>query len=289
MVFILGTGDAGERCCGCDRETAGPCGDARLPTLVCRTAEVGLSKCGFFEFTGYESDPPKVYLTSTLAGVITLASTTPTCIDCQSQVVYSFSGSGDYTRPACSFTDTRTQQIDSYDLDCVNISSTTSNAVSDVSAPDCVTESFTSDVHTLTGAGCSTTSNCTGTATNTLSNEYTTAQLKSDVEALTVSFTGPFDDACSAFLDISVDEISISRQELQYKFTWPFSLTASRYSCYRIDWSEVFTPDSGSVVTTPRYYVWNGTDTETPVYSISAPTSYGTVVVTAVSSSCSCV
>lgn len=287
MVFILGTGDAGERCCGCDRETAGPCGDARLPTLVCRTAEVGLSKCGFFEFTGYESDPPKVYLTSTLAGAITLASTTPTCDDCVAYNAYSFYGTGEYTRPDCSSTDTRTGQIDSSD-DCISITSTVTFSVSDISVPDCVTESFTSDVHTLTGAGCSTTLNCTGTATNTLSNEYTTAQLKSDVEALTVSFTGPFDDACSAFLDLSADEISISRQELQYKFTWPFSLTATRYSCYRIDWSEVFTPDAGSVVTTPRYYVWNGTDTETPIYSISAPTSYGTVVVTAISASCYC-
>lgn len=296
MVYILGTGDAGKRCCGCDRggstpEALSPCGDARLPTLRCRTAGVGLNKDGFYEFAGYESTPPKVYLTSTLSGTLTSQSVTPSCSDCEAQVIYTWTGAAVYSSTAGLLSDTREGKIDAYLLDCSTLDSSVTFQAGDVALNDyyCFNNTFSSYIHTISGQGCCTTINSSGTATNTLSDEYTTAQLKSNIEALTVSFTGPFADDCEAFLILGNNELSITRQELQYKFDWPFSLTATRYSCYRIDWSEVFTPDSGSVVTTPRHYLWNGTDTETPVYSISAPTSYGTVVVTAISASCSCV
>ena len=293
-IMIVGTGATFTRCCGCRNDE--PCGTPWEASIACRSAEASLTKCGFEEWPGYESTPPKIYLLSTIEGTLYAESTDNNCQDCETRIVYNYSGSASYQRISCSFGNNRTLATAQYYPDCTTLQETSSGSVSDIGfTPDTFfPNSYTSTIHSVTGAGCVDTGTAQeayyyGTATNTLSNEYTTADLLDDVDSELPDFSGDFGTPCEpAVYDITSDELTITKRKIQYKFTWPISLTASLYSCYKIEWAEVFTPESGSVVTTARSYQWNGTDIETPVYTIDVPTYQGTTVVTSITTSCAC-
>ncbi len=290
-IMIVGTGATFTRCCGCRNDE--PCGTPWEAVLACRSAEASLTKCGFEEWPGYESTPPKIYLTSTLAGTLYAENTDNNCQTCETRIVYNYSGSASYQRISCSYGDGRTVAVDNYSPDCSTLSSSSSSQATDVSL-SFFTDSYTSTIHSVTGTGCVDSGTAQeayyhGSAENVLSNEYTTADLLDDVDSELPDFSGDFGTPCEAAIyDITSDELTITKRKIQYKFTWPISLTASLYSCYKIEWAEVFTPESGSVVTTSKSYQWNGTDTETPVYTIDVPTYQGTTVVTSITTSCAC-
>lgn len=287
-IVILGTGDAANRCCGCG---ADPCDGAQDALPVFRTVEASLSKCGHTEWPGYESTPPKYYLTNTLSGTQTAEQTTTDCVTCNTKIIYAWSGGTSFTAPSCSYvSETGQVQVDQYDNDCDNLTTSATAPAGDVfeGVPG-FTDSYSSTVHTSTGDGCLTNNQYIGTATNTLSDEYSTLMLEGFVDAALPAFSGDFNAGTStALFDLSSDEVTCTKRGVQYKLQWAQSLTAIRASCYKIEWAEVFTPESGSVVTTSRSYLWNGSDTETPVYTINPPATQGSVAVTAITTSCSC-
>lgn len=288
-TFIRGTGDSSQRCCGCGSRS-NPCDNPPSATLVCRTASASLTKCGFNEWTGYVSTPPKIYRTSTLGGTQTARQTSSGCTICNSLISYVFSGSSTYTRLSCSVTDSRQVVVYEYATNCSTLTNTNTLTASDVGLLG-FTDSYTSTVHTSTGPGCVAGTpeyDFIGTATNTLSNEYTTSDLSDDVSTNLPYFSGPFSDAyCTgAYYDISSDELTITKRKMEYKFTLP---SLSGYSCYKLTWDEVFTPEGGgSTTVTSKSYLWNGTDTETSVYTINVPANQGTTVVSNITASCSC-
>ena len=269
--------------------------------LYGRISEAGLTKCGWTEY-GTASSPPKYYLIKTLSGGFTQLryGADSTCSNCVGGEVITYSGSctySDLTNPvACSLNTATETSSDFLDTDCSTVSS------SSTGSPGCYiyipfsgafTESSTSTQLTVQGNN-----TCTdipgqgyqiwsGSAYETLSDEYTTSELSDNVTSILPAFSGtystPFNFA--AAYDISSDETTIFKTRIQYKFELP-SLTG--YSCFQLTWSEKFTPDSGSPVYTSFTYNWNGSDTETPVYEIAVPTYVGETTVVSVAQSCSC-
>lgn len=290
-TYIRGTGDSDSKCCGCGGRDF-PCSPFPESNLECRTASASLTKCGFYEWTGYVSNPPKVYRTSTLSGTLTTKTMSSFCIDCNSQIIYAYSGNQTISRIACSGVDYRQVQITQYLYDCIGLSSSSTVYAVDVGGVG-YNDSYTSTVHTATGSGCQTSSagafEYTGTATNTLSDEYTTAELYSDVVSQIPSFSGSFSGPASctgAYYDTTSDELTITMRKMEYRFVLP---TLTGYSCYKISWNETFTPEGGgSATVTPKSYVWNGSDTVTPTYTIDVPQNQGTTTVTDISFSCVC-
>ncbi|NBW38511.1 MAG: hypothetical protein EBR30_26525 [Cytophagia bacterium] len=290
-TFIRGTGDSSQRCCGCGSRS-NPCDSPPTSYLECRTAEASITKCGFSEFAGYVSTPPKIYRKSTLQGTATAEQTSSSCLSCNTKITYTYSGSLTISKTTCTGTDGRQVVITPYTTNCTTPDPSSTNGASDVGPLAGFTDSYLPTVHTITGTGCQ-----PGTpeyyysagGTNTLSTEWTTAELETDVYNAIPAFSGSFSGgvACSgAYYDKTSDELTITKRKMEYKFVLP---TLTGYSCYKITWNETFTPEGGgSTTVTAKSYIWNGTDTETPVYTIDVPAAQGTTTVTDVSVSCSC-
>ena len=128
-----------------------------------------------------------------------------------------------------------------------------------------------------------------GVPTSTLSSEYTTALLTSDAVAAVGSYTGFATGTVGvtpiASFDLDGDELTASVKEGEYYFLLP---TLTGASCYKLEWNETFTPESGSPTTTARSYLWNGTDTVTSTRSISVPGTQGTTTITDLVASFAC-
>jgi len=296
-IFIKGLGDNG--CCECGGRDD-PCDGPPAPTLVCRTSEATLSKCGFTEY-GTGSVPLRYYLDKTLSGSMTLELLDTNCGPCIGKHVYSYSGVCTWDSVVC--TAYRSGQIaDNYYNDCINLTNTNTfttcelNVNGVVAYPNdtnCLSINETNTQYQLVG----TNSCCTpgtnsvrysGTISETLSNEYTNAVLSANVSAALPTYSGSFSSAnCQgALYDLSSGELTMTKRKTEYKFTIP-SLTG--YSCYRITWVERFAPEAGgSPTNTALTYVWNGTDTETPVYELEVPDIQGSTEVVSVVADCFC-
>ena len=117
----------------------------------------------------------------------------------------------------------------------------------------------------------------TGTGRDSLGTEYTTAMLEANTIASLPSYPGTFSGTCSSLFDLDVDEVTFTVRRFKYKFILP-DLTG--FDCYKLTWMEGATAKS---------YLWNGTDTETPVYGpVLEPASNGTVGITSVVATCDC-
>jgi len=302
-TFIKGTGSSTSKCCGCGGR--GPCGGPPESLLVCRTAEASITKCGFNEWSGYVSSPPRIYLKKTLGGSITAEIGADNCAICNSKVQYVYSGYLEITKASCPTISSDTTQLVTYNytLDCINITTINVNSGSQSISTGSATfpDTYTSTVHTITGVGClgggiGTPSNdFYGSATETLSNEWTTAELETDVANAIPAYSGPFLSGvyCSGgYYDKTTDELTITKRKMVYKFNLPNFLGVSLltgYSCYKIMWDEIFTPKGGgATTTTSQSYVWDGSATETPTYEINVPTLQGTTIVDNISYSCTC-
>jgi hypothetical protein len=270
---------------GCDCPCGpDPCTPATAPdpTLKCDSISATKTKCGFPEWSGYESNPPKIYLTCTLSGSVTFETNSASDCSgsCESKIVHTWSGSCAYSRSDCSFSSSSSYTVDTFDP-CDNLqSSVTTDPCPDLddSLSSGVTNSYNSTVHTLTGDGCYAANfNASGSATATLSDEYTTTALISDVEAALPAYPGTWAGTCGAYRDLSSDEMTYTIRRFKYKFQLP-DLTG--YNCYRITWNE------GS---TPMSYQWDGVATETPEYGpINEPASNGTIDITNIVATCTC-
>lgn len=302
-TFIKGTGSATGKCCGCGGRT--PCDGPPASYLQCRTAEASITKCGYGEWTGYVSTPPRIYLKMTLAGSITAEDGFDDCAVCNSKLEYVYSGYTEFTKVSCPTVATDTTQLVTYayNFDCINITTTNVNSGNQGLGNGSTTfpDTYTSTVHTITGVGClgggigSPSDNFYGSATETLSDEWTTAALEADVTAAIPAYSGSFTlvSCTGSYYDKTSDELTITKRKMEYKFALPGVGGVSwltGYSCYKIMWDEVFTPKGGgsTTVLTSRTYTWNGSDTETPVYEIDVPASEGTITVENITYSCTC-
>jgi hypothetical protein len=293
-TFIKGVGDNG--CCGCRTD---PC-VVPQPTLYVDSISASHTKCGYDEF-GTASTPPKVYSTKSQSGGLTNVNYLGSGYYYTNQ----WGGSVSVDRFNC------TENSDSRYLT-VSVSGGCTYSTT-VYGTDCKMDY--DGVYPYSGAnanglfvwgvGCSypwfvqQLFGCSGpTVINTtqkkfalascdpgggydvtldLSTEYTTSLLISDTESLLPSWPNTFSSGyTSSYRNLTNDELTYTIRRIKYKFQLP---TLTGYSCYKITWFE------GS---TAKSYLWNGTDTETPVYTLNEPLTNGTVSVNTVVASCSC-
>jgi hypothetical protein len=299
-TFIKGT-DCSGGCPGCTNDPCAPTPAAPAPTLLCDSISASATKCGHDEF-GTPSSPPKKYLVKTQSGGLTdsvyLSGYTYT---------NTWSGAVTFSRSGCSSSDTRqldvtvsgtcsasisltgaSGQIEAgagpnglqmWDVDC---SGSTAVALYGCSGPTVVSttvKEYASPPCGSAGAGGS-------TVTLTLSDEYTTAQLISDVVAALPSYPGTWVGTCSSFRDLESDELTYTIRRFKYKFQLP-DLTG--FTCYKITWNELFTPAVGSpYILNNRVYDWNGLASETGEWEIDEQAVNGSVTITDIAVSCEC-
>lgn len=252
------------------------------PGLLCRTASASKTKCGYAEY-GTPSSPPKRYLVRTLSGMVwAMQQVGAGCTgDCAEYAEETYSGTCSYSRPGCGSPTVAGNLNVKVWQPCDTLDSNADVAVcSVVSGFGGLAETLTLTTRTLSGVGCGgpfASDSKGGSATETLSSEYTTALLGGDVDAAIPSFSGSYGSyGCSAFYDLTTDELTATKRALQYKFTIPSGLTG----CYKLTWVERFTPEGGGSPTdTAKSYLWDGTATETPAYTISAPAAQGTTTI----------
>ncbi len=237
--------------------------------IACDTVSASKSKCGFAEF-GTPSSPPKRYVTATLvqtcANTHTGASGSFTCYinqaglfscpttlsgegdSCAGDIIFNCNGSGpnELCDDLCN---------DCGDFDCSYASTTQQLCVATVC--------FGGDG--LPGKSYS--------QTTTLSNEYDSATLKSNVIAALPAFDGVYDDTCSATYNLSNDETSFTLSRCKYviNFNQPLCLGAV------VHWIERFTPSiGGSSTDVQRSYAASGGETQIGPFTIPDPTDNGT-------------
>jgi 3D (Asp-Asp-Asp) domain-containing protein len=109
----------------------------------------------------------------------------------------------------------------------------------------------------------------------TLSNEYTTAMLKSNTVAALPPYPGTFSGTCSAYRNLSSDKTSYAIRRLKYKFTFPAAVQP-----FTIHWVERFTPDDGGppTDTSKSELIPVGATTST-VRKVLEPSSNGTITI----------
>ncbi len=243
-----------------------------MPTLKIDIITASKTKCGYDEFSGYVSSPPKIYLTKTFAGDARRTEyALSSCFTCHDFERWVYSGSNSYSRPSCTETKSasaaRHTETNPSTNDCTDHLDSTYSAFDDIltatisglSVGTAFGESFSATEHRLTGifVSCDTATNQRTSGTDitcTLSAEYTTTTLISDVQAaLPASYPGTFAGTGTsvAVTQLTTDELTYSEQRGKYKWVLP-SLTG--IGSYSFTWKE------GGV---SKSYTWNGTDTET--------------------------
>jgi len=244
-----------------------------LPTLICDSIESSQSKCGYQEWPGHESTPPKMYLRRTFSGSI-INRTYDSGVDCTGTYTESVSSYGGYCEidsgVNCGVTLHDGLTIDGVSIGCGDSFANPCDAV------ECVPV-ITGTTFTITGDNtCRTASEYYGTAADTLSLEYATSDLIANTVAALPAYPGTWDGTCSAYRDLSTDEMTYTVRRFKYKFTLP---TMTGCTSYAISWLEGATAKS---------YTWDGFATETGEYTVSEPGSNGTTAITAFAVTCLC-
>lgn len=204
-------------------------------TVNYRSRSASKTKCGFDEWAGFESSPPKVYLTKTQSGSITYTS------GADSRTT-TWNGAVAYSRPACgSPSDSRSVNVVDtfYDPDCnVTINAPDSFAFADAAGGVSPQGNYVYEIIGCSGSptvffgpadsgiGTSSTTKTiaadqtgfSGTVTITLSDEYTTAQLLSDTETAVAaaSWSAWSSTPATALYDLSADERTITLRDFEY-------------------------------------------------------------------------
>lgn len=284
-------------------------------SLVCDSISASKSKCGYPEWSGHVSSPPKIYLVYDLARTgswsghkdIGGSSGPPdfTCVPV---------GSNDYSESvsqtthsvysaSCAFSSTSTASSARNQTGVTPCSSSSIScwvALSTIDAycgvadlySDTTSATSTTKTRTITASASHSASappDCTDCSssgsdvtTETLSSEYTTATLISNAVAALPSYAGfggshgsGQGTTCSATRALATDETSYSIRRFKYKFTF-----AAATAAYTISWNEHFVPTSGSPTDTPRTASVSIGDTETSVLEVTEGTVNGTTTIT---------
>lgn len=244
--------------------------DCLEPTLVADAVYSTKTKVGFGENVGYESTPPKIYLKNEWSGTLTFTTYVPPCVSPVGSSDTTFAGNCEYDRDGTIINDSKTVAGAGAGTWC-----DTRNFAGSI-CPDPADCANTTTATTITNVGngvCLDNVAVSGTVTETLSNEFTTALLISDTQAAMPSFPGTWADTPVTIRDLSSDETTYAEQQAQYKFELP---SMAGVTSYGIAWVERFTPYGGGGATdTPRSYTWDGVATETGVYTLPVPSTNG--------------
>lgn len=130
-----------------------------------------------------------------------------------------------------------------------------------------------------------------------LSLEYTTDDLTDQVfGALPDDYPN---STSGSYYNLTEDELSLSIRESKYWWAFPTPITRNRPNpCYKIEWTERFTPLVGDTVDTPMSWTWDGVIPEgydpddsdtwpiTPEFLIAIPSANSTTTVVDVIHSC---
>lgn len=144
----------------------------------------------------------------------------------------------------------------------------------------------------------------TGNLYNVLSDEYLTADLIAAALAALPAFDGDWDDTAGAYRNLTSDELTYSIREARYRLRFQIPTTRKRINtCYKVEWVERFTPESGDPVDTPMSATWDGVvpdgydpddsstwpilgDGTNPYFELPVPDSNGITTVVDVTVSC---
>lgn len=285
-------------CGGCAPCPTGPCNPSAPPeaNVNFKSASASLSKCGFTEWAGYESTPPKYFYNFTLSGTVTISSFDVGCANCITSVEDRYYGSIS-VNDALTCVETGVPSVnEKVYQNCSTLYSDNTFAAYDVTTVGWVgngfTESYTSTTHSIAGTNTCTGGNVigTGTAYAYVSNEYTTGDLITNLNVLLSSATyssswmalNPATDY--AYYDVSSDEVTATKTKLQYYLAWSPSLPSG--GCLKITWSERFIAEAGYTTYTAMTYIWDGSATYTGIYTINPPTNEGQTTVVSVAVTC---
>ena len=261
------------------------------PTLQCDSITASKTKCGFDEYSPYGSSPPKTYRTRNWSGGMAQQTFDD---DAECNVVnlletyeMRFSGSVTYARSTCSVSGTNnwaeyrdgvleasgsttSLPMNNYVAFCSGECDPTVSATSQQFVPDnvCIGSFPSHKTYAPATPG--------GNAIESLLDEYTTAHLIADAVAALPAYPNTWTGTCSSYRDLSTDEQTYTLRRFKYRLALP---NLSGYTTYNLSWLE------GG---TSRTYVWNGTDTFTPTYTVNEPVSNGSISITNISvTSCS--
>lgn len=284
-------------CPGCPPCGSAPCVPPVPPEagLEDRIASSSVTKCGFPEWTGYVSNPPKYYLVRTLSGTLTYSDYDYGCSTCLTAAEATFRGAMTYESLVCEDPPSASVVVSVYES-CSTFYSGFVDPTDDVFNfsydSTCFFESYTSITHTVYGTNsCNYQHIGTGTAYAVNSYEYTTSDLVANAIATLPAISGPWygynPSTEYAYFDISTDEMTCTKTKMEYRFVLD-TLNLSGYSCYKITWQEKF--EFKNNVYPPIYtamtYVWNGSATYAGPYTVNAPTTEGKITVVSVAVTC---
>jgi hypothetical protein len=210
-----------------------------ISSVQCRTRSASKTKCGFSEF-GTPSSPPKIYRTMSQSGTLTMNFGT---LESPFNYTDTYSGSKNYTRPGCSYSDDRKITIGSPDCGSTDVSNWVEEGdevlrwVRELS-PDCTAGNTGS-----TGATITTTSSTalffdadswgnpdydSGMLSVTLSNEYTTSDLRSDaLTAMLAASYGSYGASCpGGTYTLTTDELTATLRQCEYKVSFSAAVPA---------------------------------------------------------------
>lgn len=89
------------------------------------------------------------------------------------------------------------------------------------------------------------------------SSPYTTAALIANTLAALPAFDDDWDDTAGSYRNLTTDELTYSIRESRYRFRFKIP-KVGRGTCYKITWTEIFTPEEGDPVETDRCSIWDG-------------------------------
>jgi hypothetical protein len=301
--------------CGCIDCNADPCAVAEA-TLVFDGISSSKYKFGYDEYFGYVSTPPKIYVKKTLGGYVKstqfvgFSYPEDNCTVCEASQNIDYSGYCEYSpKGSSNVSNYSSEQITTcFNTDrttnyCTNCNVVNYNPCDITGAAGGIWDtSFTSTNKTIVpninycyyGITIATSYLDEGYASATLSDEFTTTQLISLTISSLPSFSGNFNSTSYyAGRELTLDQRSFTYSVFQYKFILPAYDTLKYYKCYKINWQLKYQPTVGEPIVANYNYIWNGTDSSTPVYGPVVPPDGlndpdSIIFVTNVTYSCSC-
>jgi len=262
------------------------CCECPTATVEWDSVSVTKEKCGLVEFSGYESTPPKRYLTATFAGISATVYFTngDPCADSQDpyDIVYSGSATLDslscdveacgaflvVTEPITSTTFAYPVFITGYTPDTLR-----DDMAADICPHACADFSAENSSGTITETPVSAVlaTYRSGVGSCTLSSEYTTALLISNAEASLPAYDDDWDDTAGSVSNLSTDELSIAIRESRYRlrFSIPTTNTGTNF---RATWVERFIAEAGTTITSVSVH---SAGVYRPTVTLSAPPTGG--------------
>ncbi len=243
-----------------------------MPTMECDSISASRSKYGHSEFEGYESNPPRLYLRHSWTGTLDDEFYTDPCDAYDSTSSTTFAGYCEYNTDGTIGADTKTVDGSGAGTYC----GTYNLARIVCPSADCM-HGDTATSFTVTGRGtCALNHLFNGDVADTLSNEFTTADLISLTVADLPAYPGTWSGSCSAYRELDSDELSYTIRRIKYRFRLP---DMTGITAYTISWV------MGGV--SALSYVWDGVASVTGEYIILEPSVNGEPGITNVAVTCS--